>query len=108
MSKNDNTIGSWAGKPLPYPHDMKENTYTTMGLVKLTQPDYFISYLEETGVVPKGYSKLDSSQKERLAEVIQEWIEDAIQVSETRGVKAQIAEYINRHTKSQTSESEEE
>lgn len=107
MSKDDNTIGSWAGKPLPYGElgvpstDIKENTYTTMGLVKLTQPDYFISYLEETGVVPKGYSKLDASQKEKLGWIIADWLREEEFQSEMR-------ELYKEFLESQTSESEEE
>ena len=98
MGKDDNTIGSWGNKPLPYDKDKKEEVSNIIGLVKLTQPDYFLSYLEESGIVPKGYSKLTEDQKGKLAIVIEDWIV----------VDQRISTMKSRHAKSQMCDAEEE
>ena len=108
-SASNEDLGCWANVPLPYADqmkaaeagDMKGLSYTTLGLVKLTQPDYFISYLEETGVVPKGYSKLDESQKEKLGWIIDEWLEEEVFESDMKDLDKAFLE-------SQTSDTEEE
>ena len=92
MSKDDNTIGSWGNKPLPYDKSKKDEVSNIIGLVKLTQPDYFLSYLEESGIVPKGYSKLDDSQKEKIGGIITEWLEEEVFESDMKDLDKEFLE----------------
>ena len=100
MSKDDNTIGSWGNKPLPYDKAKKDEVSNIIGLVKLTQPDYFLSYLEESGIVPKGYSKLSDHQKVELGGIIAEWERQA-------EFEAEMREMDEEFLESQTSDTEE-